>query len=123
MLEHDRAGMSLYGHQPGSDELVFLDRPSVAFGNWGTIGHQSVMRRVSFDRSAPVKISVVEPPSGPAHDLYESYVRADITNPAFVAAFLDGLKSDHAFAERFLPLGANYGDGRNGVDLRRLLVR
>jgi hypothetical protein len=45
-----------------------------------------------------------------------------IDNPTFVAAFLDGLKSDHAFAERFLPPGANYGDGRNGADLRRLLV-
>jgi hypothetical protein len=104
------------------DELVFLDRPSVTFGNWGTIGHQSVMRRVSFDGGAPVKISVVEPPGGPAHVLYESYVRADITNRAFVAAFLDGLKSDHVFAERLLPPGANYGDGRDGVDLRRSLV-
>jgi hypothetical protein len=104
------------------DELVFLDRPSVTFGNWGTIGHQSVMRRVSFDSSAPVKISVVEPPSGPARGLYESYVQADITNRAFVEAFLNGLKNDHIFAERFLPPGANYGDGRNGVDLRRLVV-
>jgi hypothetical protein len=104
------------------NELVFLDRPSVTFGTWGTIGHQSVMRRVSFEPGAPVKISVVEPPSGPAQGLYESYVQADITNSAFVAAFLDGLKSDHVFAERFLPPGANYGDGRNGVDLRRLLV-
>jgi hypothetical protein len=104
------------------DELVFLDRPSVTFGNWGTIGHQSAMRGVAFESNAPVKISVVEPPSGPARGLYESYVQADITNPAFVAAFLDGLKDDDVFAERYLPPGANYGGGRNGVDLRRLLV-
>src|SRR5262249_47188028 len=82
------------------DELVFLDRPSVTFDNWGTIGHESFMRRISFE-GAPVKVSVVEPPSGPAHLLYESYVRADITNPAFVRIFLDGLNSDDSFAERF----------------------
>jgi hypothetical protein len=99
------------------DELVFLDRPSVTFDNWGTIGAQSYMRRYSF-KGSPVTVSVVEPASG----LYESYVQADITNPAFVKAFLDGLKSDDAFAERFLPPDANYGDGRNGVDIRRLLV-
>jgi hypothetical protein len=104
------------------NELVFLDRPSVTFDNWGTIGHASYMRRVAFEQDAPVKISVVEPPSGPAAGLYESYVHADITNPAFVAAFLDGLKHDDVFAERLLPPGANYGDGRNGVDIRRLLV-
>ena len=49
-------------------------------------------------------------------------MQADITNPAFVKAFLDGLKSDDVFAERFLPRGANYGEGRNGADIRRLLV-
>ncbi len=103
------------------DELVFLDRPSVTFDNWGTIGSQSYMRGVSFEGS-PVAVSVVEPPSGPARGLFKSYVQADITNPAFIKAFLDGLKDDNVFAERFLPPGANYGDGRNGVDLRRLLV-
>jgi hypothetical protein len=103
------------------DELVFLDRPSVTFDNWGTIGHPSLMRRISFEGS-PVAVSVIEPPSGPAHGLYESYVQTDVTNPAFIKAFLDGLKEDDTFAERLLPPSANYGDGRTGVDIRRLLV-
>lgn len=103
------------------DELVFLDRPSVTFDNWGTVGSASPMRRFSWEGS-PVKVSVVEPPSGPARNLFEAYVLADINNPAFVRAFLDGLKSDYVFAERFLPPGANYGEGRSGADIRRLLV-
>src|ERR1700731_1239381 len=90
----------------------FLDRPSVTFDQWGTVGHQSIMRGFSFEGS-PVAVSVVAPPT--ARRLYESYVQADITNPAFVKAFLDGLKSDDVFAERFLPRGANYGEGRNGA--------
>jgi hypothetical protein len=84
------------------DELIFLDRPSVTFDNWGTVGSSSQMRRFSWEDS-PVKVSVLKPPGGPARYLYESYVQADISNPAFVKAFLDGLKSDHDFAERFLP--------------------
>jgi len=103
------------------DELVFLDQPSVSFDNWGTVGAPSFMRRFSFEGS-PVTVSVVTPPSGPARNLYESYVQADVTNPAFVKAFLDGLKNDDIFAERFLARDANYGDGRSGVDIRRLLV-
>ncbi len=104
-----------------ADDLVFLDRPSVTFDNWGTVGAPSFMRRISWEGS-PVKVTVVEPPSGPARHLYESYVEADITNPAFIRAFLDGLKSDDVFAKRFLPPGANYGEGRSGADVRRLLV-
>ena len=49
-------------------------------------------------------------------------MQADITNPGFIKAFLDGLREDNIFAERFLPPTANYGDGRNGVDIRRLLA-
>lgn len=103
------------------DELIFLDRPSVTFDNWGTVGAQSYMRHISWE-GAPVRVTVVEPPSGPARYLYESYVLADIQNPDFVRVFLDGLKFDNVFAERYLPPTANYGEGRTGADVRRLLV-
>jgi hypothetical protein len=89
------------------NELVFLDWPSVTFGQWGTVGHQSIMRGFSFEGS-PVAVSVVAPPT--ARRLYESYVQADSTNPAFVKAFLDGLKSTMTFS----PRGANYGEGQTG---------
>jgi hypothetical protein len=102
------------------NELCFLDRPSVTFDNWGTIGHDSYMRNISFGES-PIKISILKPPSGPADALYAPYVQADIANPDFIAAFLDGLRADNVFAERFLQPKANYGDGRTGVDVRRLL--
>jgi hypothetical protein len=103
------------------DELVFLDRPSVTFDNWGTVGCSSFMRQISWEGS-PVAVTVLESPSGPARYLYEPYVQADIRNPAFVRAFLDGLKDDDTFAQRLLPPQADYGDGRNGADLRRFLV-
>ena len=54
--------------------------------------------------------------------LFESYVQADIGNPAFVKAFFNGLKNDDVFAEQLLARDANYGNGRNGIDIRRLLV-
>lgn len=103
------------------DELVFLDRPSVTFDNWGTVGCPSLMRQISWEGS-PISVTVLEPPSGPARYLYEPYVQADITNPAFIRAFFDGLKSDDTFAQRLLPPQGDYGDGRNGADIRRLLV-
>jgi len=102
-------------------ELCFLDRPSVTFGNWGTIGADSYMRKVTFGDS-PVTISVLKPPSGPAHELYQPYVLADLENPEFLAAVFEGLRSDVIFAERMLPPKANYGDGRTGVEIRKFLM-
>jgi hypothetical protein len=113
---HSLARLLLLGN-----ELCFLDRPSVTFGNWGTIGHDSYMRQISFGTS-PVKISVHKPPSGPAHELYQPYIQADITNPDFVGRVFRGLETDDAFAARLLPPQANYGDGVTGADLRRSLT-
>lgn len=93
-------------------ELAFMDRPSVVFGSWGTVGHDSIFRR--FDTAGePVTISVHEPPSGPARDLYEPYAIADFTNPQFVSTCLEGLR-DPAFASKFIQAEANYGGGLKG---------
>ncbi len=102
-------------------ELCFLDRPSVTFGDWGTVGSDSYMRGLSFGPS-PVPITVLKPASGPAHELHQAYVLADLDNPDFVRSVFEGLRSDDVFAERLLQPAGNYGDGRTGVDIRRLLV-
>jgi hypothetical protein len=102
-------------------ELCFLDRPSVTFDSWGTIGHDSFMRRVSFG-DAPIKVSVITPPGGRVDELYKTYIEADIQNHEFVATVLEGLRSDQAFAERLLQPAGNYGEGLTGVDVRRLLI-
>ena len=73
------------------------------------------MRQVGFPDDAPVKKLVVEPPSGPARGLYELYVSADITNPAFIKAFLDGFRDDDTFAERFMPPAANYAGQKGAI--------
>jgi hypothetical protein len=101
-------------------QLCFLDRPSVVFDNWGTIGHESPLRRFSTD-GLPVQISVHTPPSRGALQYYSPYVEADLANPAFVEAFSEGLRNDSAFAEKLIAPAANYA-GTTGADLRRILV-
>jgi hypothetical protein len=68
-------------------ELVFMDRPSVTFTRWGTVGHASPFRQMDSE-GEPVKISVHTPPAGPAGDLYAPYAAADFENPEFVRIFL-----------------------------------
>jgi hypothetical protein len=104
-----------------ADEIAFLDRASVTFEKWGTVGHESYMRRVAFPDS-PVKINVQAPPSGPASNFYQLYLEADLTNPQFIRATFDGFLHDDTFAERLLPPKANYGSGLTGIDLRRALL-
>jgi hypothetical protein len=103
------------------DEVCFLDRPSVVFGNWGTVGAESFMRRAAWPTS-PIKVTVLKPPSGPAQKLYQPFVEADIRNRDFVKTALDGLRKDTDFAERVLPSVADYGNGNNGAALRQKLL-
>jgi hypothetical protein len=70
-------------------ELFFMDRPSVTFGKWGTIGHPSPLRRVNF-QGAAVKVHIHSPPAGPAKTLYEPYALADFANPEFVRIVREG---------------------------------
>jgi len=66
-----------------ADEIGFMDRPSVVFKNWGTIGHDSFFRRFRDTDKGPVKWTVHAPPSGPARFLYERYIDPDLANPDF----------------------------------------
>jgi hypothetical protein len=93
-----------------ADEIGFMDRPSVTFKGWGTVGSQSEIRQIKMD-DAPIKISVHAPPSGPVNQLYQNYIAADLNNVHFVETFLEGLKNDIAFQELFVQLKANYGQG------------
>ncbi|MBN9597111.1 MAG: hypothetical protein J0G36_17375 [Afipia sp.] len=103
------------------DEIAFLDRPSVTFGSWGTIGRDSGLRKFSFD-GLPVKIEVMAPPSGPARELYEPYVEADLRNPQFIRVTFDGIRNDSVFAGRLIHPAANYGSGVTGSDLLREIL-
>jgi len=46
-----------------ADEIGLMDRPSVTFKNWGTIGHDSYARRIDSSGS-PVKFTAYRPPPG-----------------------------------------------------------
>jgi hypothetical protein len=102
------------------DELCFLDRPSVTFDNWGTIGHPSPMRQFSTE-GQPVKITAIEPPGGPARLLYAPYIEADLNNSSFVTTVLDGLRSDPMFGNKCFAPTANYGEGLSGADCAPVL--
>ncbi len=103
-----------------ADEIGFMDRPSVTFENWGTVGHASEIR--GFDTSGfPVRFSAHSPPSGPASALYESYIEVDLRNPRFKAAFLEGLRHNRDFAAKFIQEAADYGPAK-GAAIREALV-
>jgi hypothetical protein len=111
-----------------ADEVGFVDRPSVMFGEpgtegqWGTIGRASEIRQFKVEDDAPVTLSAHEPPSGPAQALYEPYVVADLRNPRFLEAVFNGLRDDD-FAWRFIQPQAQHGEGRVlGTELRQDLL-
>ena len=93
-----------------AEEIYFMDRPSVTFKNWGTVGHDSYARRIDWSGS-PVLIDAVKPPSGPGEWLYSPYIEADINNTEFSRIVLEGLRSSDEFASKFIKFGANYGSG------------
>lgn len=93
-----------------AEEIHFMDRPSVTFGNWGTIGNASYARRIDWSGS-PVLIDVYKPPSGPAQGLYGPYIEADINNSIFAETVLEGFRSSDEFASKFIQFEANYGSG------------
>ena len=92
-----------------AEEINFMDRPSVTFGSWGTIGADSFARRIN-SAGSPVLIDVFAPPSGPAKNLYAPYIEADINNPIFAQIVLDGFLFSNEFASKFIQFSANYGD-------------
>ena len=104
-----------------ANEIGFMDRPSVTFGDWGTVGRDSEFRRFTT-ADAPIGFSVHAPPSGSAGKLYKKYIDADLSNPRFVQTFLDGLRNDPIFQARFIQLNANYGSGTGRDVLNALLA-
>lgn len=101
-----------------AEEIHFMDRPSVTFGNWGTIGNASFARNIDFT-GCPITIGAISPPSGPAKLLYNPYIEADIKNPEFVAVVLEGFQTSDAFASKFIQFEANYP--RKGKDIVQAL--
>ncbi len=93
-----------------AEEIHFMDRPSVTFDNWGTIGHASYARRIDWS-GLPLLIDVHEPPSGPVQGLYGPYIEADINNSVFAKTVLEGFRSSDEFASKYIQFDANYGSG------------
>ena len=103
-----------------AEEISFMDRPSVMFGNWGTVARPSFFRRVRSEGS-PVQLSVFAPPSGPVTKLFQEYIEADIQNFDFIKTVIDGLKNSDGFTRKLIPPNANYASG-TGVEIRGALI-
>ena len=93
-----------------ADEIIFMDRPSVTFHNWGTVGVKSPFRQLPV-KGKGVQLSVVSPPSGPATEIYRQYIEADLRNSSFRSIFLEGLAHDDIFASKFIDFEASYRSG------------
>lgn len=109
-----------------ADEIAFLDRPSVMFGDggdgsWGFVGVKSPLR--GWDTSGlPVRISVHAPASGLGSKFFLKCVSADLANAEFIRIFREGLAADEKFSETFLARDAEYRPGGRGADIRAALI-
>lgn len=103
-----------------AEEIHFMDRPSVTFDKWGTIGQDSFARQIDWSGS-PVLVDVHGPPSGPGQGLYTPYIEADLNNPIFAEIVLEGFRSSDEFASKYIQFEANYGSdfGRDIVNALR----
>ncbi len=109
-----------------ADEIAVMDRPSVTFGDWGTIGSASPLRLlIPTLAETPVKLVAYSPPSGPVTELYQRYIQADLENAEFKTILLEGLARDETFAGKLVQMEAQYPSGPRmlcGRDLLKELV-
>lgn len=103
-----------------ADEIAFMDRPSVKFENFGTVGQESEFRQAQIE-STPISFSVHSPSDGPARDLYRQYIQTDLKDANFIRIVIDALKSDDTFRHRLVQLDANYGWGTGRQVLNEIL--
>ncbi len=109
-----------------ADEIAVMDRPSVTFGDWGTVGSGSPLRPwIPAFAETPVKLVAYSPPSGPVSELYQRYVQADLENAEFKTILLEGLTRDETFAGKLVQMEGQYRSGGRvlrGGDLLKELV-
>jgi hypothetical protein len=105
------------------DELHFMDRASMMFGDFGTIGAASPLRQfeASF-RDEGVPFYVHPAPMGPVTDQWYEDIKADVNDPEFLKRFQNGLRTSPTF-RRLQVVPGNYGEYGNEESVaRRLMV-
>jgi hypothetical protein len=96
------------------DDLHFHDRPSLAVGNWGTIGSPSEVRRYALSFAQADVPVLVHKESEILRANALDAIASDLEDPECSRIFFEGLKSDPLFRSRFLPEEAQYGS-KSGV--------
>jgi hypothetical protein len=92
-----------------ANEVGFSDRPSVGFDKWGTVGIQTPIRSVASAAGQPIKFVIHQPPSGPVAEVFAKFVPSDVRDLAVRRLFLEGLREDPIFRERYVKAAADYG--------------
>jgi hypothetical protein len=91
------------------DELHFMDRPSMMFGQFGTVGAPSPLRQyeASF-RTEGVPLYVHSAPMGPVYGAWYEQIKADVNDSEFLRRFQNGLRTSSTFRGLQIAPG-NYG--------------
>jgi hypothetical protein len=104
------------------DELHFMDRPSMTFGDFGTIGAASPFRQVEASfREEGVPFFVHPAPMGPVRSEWYDDVKADVNDPEFLKRFQNGLRRSPAF-RRLQVVPGNYGEYGNEESVAQKLM-
>jgi hypothetical protein len=90
-----------------AEEIGFIDYPSVKFGSWGMVGHNSWYRQIVPKPDDPVRITVHPAPGGPPSALVKRYLGPDVSDLTFRGVFLDGLREPR-FSAKFIVLDGDY---------------
>lgn len=99
------------------DELHFMDRPSLTFNNFGTIGIASPLRQFEETfRKNGVPLYVHGVNGGKVQGDLLDQVRSDINDLSFIKEFKEGLETSTTFRNIHIPPG-NYGPSGNEKDV------
>lgn len=109
------------------DEIHFMDRPSLMFGQggsgqFGTIGAPSPLREyeVSF-RKEGVPLFVHPAPMGPIRNDSYDQIKADVNDLEFLRRFQRGLKTSATFRGHVIAVG-DYGEFGDQDDVAQKLI-
>jgi hypothetical protein len=104
-----------------ADSIAFMDRPSIAFRNWGTIGLKSPFRQVKL--AGPVDLIVYEPPSGPVDDALKGFIASDLNNDKFRKIVHGDFVSNGQLSTGMLPDEVHFRDNTTtGRKVRNALL-
>ena len=104
------------------DDIHFCDNPSISIGgNWGTIGHPSVVRRF-IDTFASNNIPVFVHKENPVYGSLNNFIASEIEDKKFSKLAYENFKKDELFRNMLVNPSADYG-GVKGHDIIKSILK